>query len=195
MTWRILNDHENPDLLAPTEFAATYADLFHLEGQVDELRRRLPGTTVLFYDRGAGDPLGLATLIDCEAGALTPGQARWKAEAMHGAGRRYVTVYHQLGQLEEMEAALAGIEHWNIIAAWGQLLIPSHPWASVQCVAGAYLGDGPDLTVVKDPAWHPAKMPGGPLPATPDRITGMAQAASQLASDLQALLPAPREGQ
>jgi hypothetical protein len=152
---RTLCDSDRLESLLPLDFAATYADLITGRHQLADLRARLSETFLLFIDRGLGDPLQLATIADCEAGALRPGDLPAKISEWHGQGKKYVTVYSDLADIDEVKDATRGLSYWHWVAWFGHLTVPGHNPAAVQFANDTSLDARVDLSLVWHPGWHP----------------------------------------
>jgi hypothetical protein len=142
--------------LLPTDFVMPYADLIGTSQELAALRARFPRSELVFFDRGLGDPLGLATIIDVERGARLPRDCPDWFDERHAAGHKYLTVYASYARMPAVDQHMAGRGFWRFFAYWGNgLVVPGHPDAMIQFASGAMLGAKVDLTLVHNDAWHP----------------------------------------
>lgn len=155
MPVRLMCDSDTPAALLDTDVVATYADLVHDEQELAALRLRFTGNVVLI-DRGLGDPLGRAVIVDIERGARTltdlPG---WFA-ARDPANLGHLMVYGSQATLNAAEGVLRGRDWWRWFADWGVgLSMPGHPDAAIQFASGNMLGARVDLSLIHNPRWQP----------------------------------------
>lgn len=183
--WRMMCDSDNPADLLPTELAATYTDVITTQAQWLELRARLPRTKILLIDRALGDPLGLATIADVEAHAVSGASLRAKITGWINDRRPYPTAYHDLSRAAEISRDLAGVAHWRWLAWPGHLEAGGHHPAAVQFEWSTTLDRHVDLSVVHDPGWNPttthAAWVTGALSGVRAAITDLSDVAATLA--------------
>lgn len=160
-----------------TEFLFPYADL--LGGRaLAQLQARFPGSVIVPIDRGLGDPLGLAGIIDVERFARTPADAPVWFDKQHAAGFQYLTVYASLDKMAEVAKRMGDRKWWRFYAYWqGGLHVAGHTDAMIQFASGAELGAPCDLTLVHNDRWHPQR--GG---VSPQAMAVAAGVASQLSA-------------
>lgn len=163
---RIMYDTDQPASLTATkvraELLATYADLFSdsppSRALLAELRAAWP--VIVFIDRGMGDPLELATVIDVERGTHRPADAPAWYDRRHAAGARDLTVYANRSSLGAVDAAMGGRAHFRWIATLdGTAHVPPFPAgvapAAIQILGAAALGFHADMSIVFEPWWNP----------------------------------------
>ena len=159
---RLMFDSDKPlDLPITGDLLATYADLIGA-AELATLRHRWRG--VVLIERGLGDPLGLASVIDIEAHAEGVGAARPWLTRKHGAGVHYLTTYCNRATVAAVDAAVHGLPHWRWIATLDGTahiagMAPGHHPAAVQCLNAAMLGFHADASVVWADAWNPTTRP------------------------------------
>lgn len=158
--WRLMCDSDQIGSLQPTDFITTYADLVTSQAHVAALEKRFPASTVLFIDRGLGDPLHIATIGDFEPRALTVAQAKGWVQGQQARGLEFITTYNNLAWEAAMQGALQGVSHYNWLADPGALTVPGHPAAIVQVLFAPPRGPHIDLSIVTNDAWHPAQSAG-----------------------------------
>ena len=152
-----------PAGLAP--LLGTYADLITSPAELAALRQHHAGSQLVFFDRGLGDPLGIASIVDREDGAVPLGQLAPKFRSMHERGIAFPTCYSDRNDLAACDAELAAAgfdQHWRMVAtldgtAWLDLpgYTPLHRPAVIQCLPAAMTGIHADLSLVLNPGWHP----------------------------------------
>jgi hypothetical protein len=155
--WRTMCDSDQLGPLVACDFVTTYADLMTSHDQVAALRARFPASTVLFIDRGLGDPLDVGTRADVEPGALTVAQVHDWAAGKLERGHRFVTHYSDQDELPAILAAVTGLDTWSWVADPGQLAVPGHPAVITQVLFAPPRGLHIDLSIVKNDAWHPGQ--------------------------------------
>ena len=144
-----------------TPLIATYADLFKTHAELEALKAAHPGQQVVLIDRARGDDLGVASVLDIEAGAEGPAALPKWYDRQHGRGIRYLTAYcdrHMLAAVIQA-GGHRHVYHWVatldgtlVIAGFAPLAAP----AVVQCLGEAQLGVHADLSLVLEDQWHPA---------------------------------------
>ena len=151
---RLACDSDRLSSLVETAVVLTYADLVPTHGELLALEARFPHSEVGLIARGLGDPLGLATIADIEAGALAPAaMPDWFAKK-RAEGWSCVTGYGPRTLLEQT-AQLAGPHGWwRWFASWGSTLqVPGHPDAMVQFDNDVI--EHVDWSMIRNPNWHP----------------------------------------
>ncbi len=111
---RVLLDSDNPGVFpAGAQMVATYSDL-----ATPALRDRLNAAhdTVIWIDRGRGDPLHLATVIDVEDHLHAPGDAPGWYDRRRQAGAHNLTVYCTRNGLPGVNAAMGNRSFFRWIA-------------------------------------------------------------------------------
>lgn len=171
-------DSDQPQALADPRFAgcrvATYADLM-----TAQLAAQFAGRLVVI-DRGYGDPMGLATVADCEPALLSVAATVDKVHQWTREGRQYITVYHDRALWAELDAALGTIRPWNWVATLDGTMNPEGRYpAAVQIADESKIGMHVDVSVVWQEAWHP--MPAAPEAA---QLAALKQLAAQVAPGL-----------
>src|SRR5689334_19515855 len=91
---RVMLDTDQSDQLTASKIRApilaTYADQVDARVLAD---LKSSWEQVVLIDRGLGDPLSKATVIDIERGTHVPGDAAAWYDRQHAAGLRHLTVY------------------------------------------------------------------------------------------------------
>ena len=154
---RVMLDSDNPGVFpAGAPMVATYADL-----ATPALRDRLRAAhdTVIWIDRGNGDPLHLATIIDVEAGLHAPGDAPGWYDRQRQAGARNLTVYCTRNGLPAVNAAMGDRSFFRWVATLdGTLHIdgfsPLCGPAAVQFADAGHAGMHVDVSLVYNDSWH-----------------------------------------
>ena len=143
-----------------TPLIATYADLFPTHNLLAGFLAAHPGQQAVFIDRALGDRLGIASVLDIEAGADGPAALPGWYDRQHGRGIRYLTAYSDRSTLPAVIQAggRRHVYHWvatldgtMVIAGFAPLAAP----AVVQCLGEAQLGVHADLSLVLEDQWHP----------------------------------------
>ena len=137
---------------------ATYADLV---GAVMLAQLRASWAQVLLIDRGLGDPLGKASIIDVERGTHSAADAPAWYDRQHKAGVKYLTVYANRASQGAANAAMGKRPFYRWIATLdGTAHVPPYAAgtapAAVQILSAAQLGFHADLSLVLEPWWQPA---------------------------------------
>jgi hypothetical protein len=151
-------DSDNPAVLADAMFAgcrvATYADLI-TPALVQQFAGRL-----LVIDRGHGDPLGMAHIVDCESGAVTAAQCVQKIKAWNTAGRGHIAVYANRSTMPAVLAACLPVRPYQWVATLDGTMNPDgHYPSAVQFAGEDKLGKHVDISVVYDENWFPMPAP------------------------------------
>ena len=172
-------DTDQPGQLTATgiraDLLATYADLISHQSQA-ELESEWP--QVAYIDRGTGDPLGLASIIDVEKGTHRPADAPGWYDRQHARGIKYLTVYCNRSTLPAVNAAMGKRKFFRWVATLdGTVHVPSFTPgktpAAVQCLGAAALGFHADLSLVYEDWWQPT-------PRTPADTVWVAAALASL---------------
>ena len=146
-------DSDDPAVLELPIFndsrVATYADLV-TPALVAKFGRRLA-----VIDRGHGDPLNLATIVDVERGALTIEQGAAKIKGWVAEHRPYVTAYVNRSNRDAMKAALGGVDpFWWVATLDGTMNVQDSYTALVQFAGEAAIGLHVDVSVVYHTGWN-----------------------------------------
>lgn len=167
-------DSDDPAVLSNPLFAgcrvATYADLM-TPAIVSEFGGRL-----VVIDRGHGDPMNLAHVVDIESGAdsIAAGAAtikRWNSE-----GRGHVAAYCDRADWDAVLSACLPVKPYMWIATLDGTLDPDGKWPSaVQFDGDTTIGIHVDVSVVYDESWVPL-----PRPADPSIVRGLQSDAREL---------------
>lgn len=158
MAARVMYDTDQPASLQPrAAILATYADLATVTLRA-ELARAWP--LVLWIDRGQGDPMGLATIIDIETGTHAVGDAAPWFDREHATGKKFLTVYCNRSTLPLVDAAMGARPFYRWVATLdGTTHIDGHRAgfgpAAVQNLSAAMLGFHADGSLVFEDSWHP----------------------------------------
>lgn len=144
------------DLTGHAEILAFYSDLVTDPATFEA---HYPHSTVLWIDRGLGDPNDKATIMDIETGALTIGDAPSLYDRWHAQGRKDITVYVNRDNMGAVSQAMGDRAHFQWIATLdGTLHIPSfnplHTPAAIQFATAAMLGLHADGSLVLEDNWH-----------------------------------------
>lgn len=143
------------------DLCATYADLLDA-AKLAQLETHYGAVVII--DRGLGDPLGKASAIDVESGAVSPAQAKAKLEDMHARDIPWPTVYANRSTMPEVDAACQGIPYWRWYATLdGTMRIAEHPYSTVQFAGAGSTGIHADVSVVWDDQWHRAPALNGEI--------------------------------
>jgi hypothetical protein len=159
---RVMLDTDQPQALTGAKvrapILATYADLMG-KSLLAELEAEW-GQVVLI-DRGQGDPLGAATVIDIERGTHGPADAPGWHDRRHAAGAKHLTVYCDRASVAAVNAAMGTRSYFRWIAtldgtAHASPFTPGVSPAAIQCLGAAQLGFHADLSLVLEDWWNPA---------------------------------------
>lgn len=147
------------DLDGHAELLATYADLVTSQLQLDQLRRRFPDSELVFFDRGLGDPLDIATIADVEPLAMTIGQLPGWTARKRAAGKRYLTGYCDRNDLAAVQAIMGHGLYHGVATLDGTCHVggfqPLHGPAFVQILGSDHTGIHANLSLVLEDGWHP----------------------------------------
>lgn len=150
----LMFDSDNPAVLADPMFSgcrvATYADL---------MTRELVaffGARLLVIDRGNGDPLNIAKVVDVESGALSIASGAAKIRQWNTEGRGHVGVYCSRSNRAELVAACAPVRPYEWIATLDGTMDPDGGYPSAVQFAGEdKFGKHVDVSIVYDEGWIP----------------------------------------
>lgn len=158
MTIRFMLDSD--DLSALTnhvDYLATYSDL--VTNAADFEAMHFPAT-VVWIDRGLGDPGNKATIMDIETGALSVADAPGLYDRWHAEGREFITGYVNRSNVDAFNAAMGKRQVWR----WGATLdgtvhfpndAPLFAPAIVQCFNADMLGIHADGSLILNDLWRP----------------------------------------
>lgn len=167
-------DSDTPALLSTIQFVparvATYADLL-TPAIVAQLGPRLA-----VIDRGLGDPMNRAHIVDIEPGALSVASGAARIKEWANEGRRFGTVYVDRSMLAEVLQACLPVRPWQWVATLDGTLNPNGTYPHIVQFAGEQkLGLHADVSVVYDEDWLPQTQL-----VKPDIVSRTQQAAGQL---------------
>jgi hypothetical protein len=156
---RLMYDTDQPVQLAfSAGLLATYADLADaaLVKHLEEIHGQ-----VAWIDRGLGDPMHLATIIDVETGTHGPADAPTWYDRRHAAGARFLTTYCNQASLAEVQREMGPRPHYQWIARLDGIttvagFTPGQTPAAVQFAGAAALGFHADASLVFQASWNPA---------------------------------------
>lgn len=177
-------DSDDPAVLETIQFVparvATYADLL-TSAIVAKFGARLA-----VIDRGLGDPMNRAHIVDIESGALSLASGAARIKQWANEGRRFLTVYVNRGNWDQVLSACLPVRPYAWVATLDGTLNPSGKFPHLTQFAGeGQLGLHADVSVVWDEGWLPQTQL-----VKPDIVTRTQAAADQLvtlAGTLQAL--------
>lgn len=156
---RTMLDTDTPQTLGRrANILATYADLISIS-DLAELETTWPA--VVLIDRGQGDRLGRASIIDVETGTHAPGDAPAWHDRQAKAGVKHLTVYANRTTMPEVEKAMGkrGFYRWYATldgTAHIDGYTPGQQPAAVQILGESALGFHADLSLVFEDGWNPA---------------------------------------
>lgn len=154
----VVFDSDDPNVLKQAALAgcrvATYSDLA-TPALVSAL-----GARCIWIDRGHGDPLGIASVVDIEPGLYTVANGVAKVQQMIAEKRPTPAVYHDRSDWPAITAALHGtsVRHW-VSTLDGTCLPQASMPAAVQILGEKQVGFHADLSIVWDDSWHPVAAP------------------------------------
>jgi len=172
----LMFDSDRPADLATIQFVparvATYADLL-TPALVAQFGPRLA-----VIDRGLGDPMNRAHIVDVESGALSVASGAARIKQWANEGRRYLTVYVNRSGWDQAEAACLPVRPYMWIATLDGTLNPKGKFPHLTQFAGEnMLGLHADVSVVWDEGWLPQTQL-----VKPEIVTRTQAAANQLVS-------------
>lgn len=147
-------DSDNPAVLANPLFdgcrVATYADLL-----TTQILAQF-GARLVVIDRGHGDPMNRAHVVDCESGAVSVAEAGDKVRQWNSEGRGHVAVYCDRADWDAVLSACLPVKPYMWIATLDGTLDPDGKWPSaVQFDGETTIGIHVDVSVVYDETWVP----------------------------------------
>ena len=149
---QFLFDSDDPAVLMDPMFndsrVATYADLL-----TPEIVAHF-GARLAVIDRGHGDPLNKAHIVDCESGADTLQQSADKLHQWTAEGRPYVTAYANRSTQPQLKALLGTLEpFWWVATLDGTMNVGDNYTALVQFAGEAAIGKHVDVSIVYHTGW------------------------------------------
>lgn len=146
-------DSDDPAVLELPIFndsrVATYADLI-TPAIVAKFGRRLA-----VIDRGHGDPMNLAHIVDVESGALTIEQGAAKIRQWVAEHRPWPTAYVNRSNRAPMKAALGSVDpYWWVATLDGTMNVDDSYTALVQFAGEDKIGLHVDVSVVYHTGWN-----------------------------------------
>lgn len=147
-------DSDDPQVLKDPMFnnqrVATYADLL-----TPELVAYF-GSRLAVIDRGHGDPLNRAHIVDVETGALSIPEGAAKMKTWAAEGRQFVTGYVNRGNRDELSAEVGAIKHSLWVATLdGTMDVGDSYTAMVQFAGEAAIGKHVDVSILFHDWWLP----------------------------------------
>lgn len=172
----LMFDSDRPADLATIQMVparvATYADLL-TPAIVAQFGPRLA-----VIDRGLGDPMNRAHIVDVERGALSTASGVARIKQWANEGRRYLTVYVNRGNWDEVAQACLPVRPFMWVATLDGTLNPNGKFPHLtQFASESMLGLHADVSVVWDEDWLPQTQQ-----VRPDIVTRTQAAANQLVS-------------
>lgn len=181
-------DSDNPAVLADGLFAgcrvATYADLL-----TPAIVARF-GVRLVVIDRGHGDPMNLAHVVDIESGADTVASGAEKIKQWNSEGRGHLAVYVNRSTLAAVLSACLPVRPYQWLATLDGTLDPNGGWpTAVQFAGEAAIGKHVDVSIVYDETWVPVPQPANPttvhnLQSDAHALVSLAQSVATLASQV-----------
>ena len=149
---QLMFDSDDPAVLEEPIFndsrVATYADLL-TPAIVAKFGRRLA-----VIDRGHGDPMNRAHIVDVERGVLSIEQGAAKVKGWVAEHRPYVTAYVNRSNRPAMRAALGSIDpFWWEATLDGTMNVQDSYTAMVQFAGEAAFGLHVDVSIVYHTGW------------------------------------------
>lgn len=184
----IMVDSDSPEALGNNLFyncrVATYADLL-TPAIVSQFAGRL-----VVIDRGHGDPMNLAHVVDIESGAFTVAAGAERIKEWNSVGRGHVAAYCSRSDWEAVLSACLPVKPYMWIATLDGTLNPDGKWPNIVQFAGeAAIGIHVDVSIVYDEQWVPLNQPANGPALTSVRqdtaaLLGMAQSLSKAVAAL-----------
>ena len=145
-------DSDDPAVLEEPIFndsrVATYADLL-TPAIVAKFGRRLA-----VIDRGHGDPMNRAHIVDVESGALTIAQGAAKIKTWVAEHRPYVTAYVNRSNQPALKAELGTVDpFWWVATLDGTMNVQDSYSSIVQFAGEAAFGLHVDVSIVYHTGW------------------------------------------
>lgn len=180
-------DSDDPAVLETIQFVparvATYADLL-----TPSIVAKF-GPRLAVIDRGLGDPMNRAHIVDIEPGALSVGAGATRIHQWAAEGRPFPTVYVNRENWDQVLAACLPVRPYAWVATLDGTLNPNGTFPHLTQFAGAdKLGLHADVSVVWDEGWLPQTQL-----VKPDVVTRTQAAADQLVT-LSATIKALSDG-
>jgi hypothetical protein len=150
----LMFDSDEPALLGTIQFlparVATYADLL-TPAIVTQF-----GSRLAVIDRGLGDPMKRAHIVDIEQGAHTVASGSAAIKAWHTEGRQFLTVYVNRDNWDAVLAACLPVHPYSWVATLDGTLNPNGRFPHLtQFASESALGLHADVSVVWDEGWLP----------------------------------------
>lgn len=150
----LMFDSDDPAALGTIQMVparlATYADLLTPQILAEF------GSRLAVIDRGLGDPMNRAHIVDVEQGADTIASGAEKIKAWHAEGRQYLTVYVNRDNWDAVLAACLPVHPYSWVATLDGTLNPNGRFPHLTQFAGEdKLGLHADVSVVWDEGWLP----------------------------------------
>ena len=154
----LMFDSDNPEDLANPLFdgcrVATYADLM-TPALVAQFAGRL-----IVIDRGHGDPMNLAHVVDIESGAYSVDSGAARIKEWNSDGRGHVAAYVDRSDWDAVLSACLPVRPYMWIATLDGTLDPDGKWPSaVQFAPATSIGIHVDVSIVYDEGWVPLPAP------------------------------------
>lgn len=153
----MLDSDQLPQLTQRADIGAYYADLLTptLETQL-----RAVWPSLVIFDRGQGDPLGVANAFDVERGTLTVAQAVAAYDRQAAKNIPHLACYASRDTWPALAAALGSRHYARIYATLDGTadipgFTPGEGPAAVQCLGAGMLGFHADLSLVFEDSWQP----------------------------------------
>jgi hypothetical protein len=133
---------------------ATYADLLSAE-LVSQFAGRL-----IVIDRGHGDPMNLAHVVDIESGAYSVDTGAAKIQQWNKEGRGHIAAYVDRADWNAVLTLCLPVKPYMWIATLDGTLDPSGKWpTAVQFNGASTIGIHVDVSIVYDETWVPITAP------------------------------------
>lgn len=177
-----------------TDFILTYSDLITDPHGFESAH---PAQTVVYIDRGLGDPGTKATIADVERFALSPADLPAWYDERNARHMAFLTVYSDRSTIPAVNAAIGNrpVSRW-IATLDGTMhidgFVPMKWPALVQTANSAMTGIHADFSVVLADGWHPSPLTPAEVAAKHaiDRAIGfMSSASAQLMGEVAMLRP------
>jgi hypothetical protein len=177
----LMFDSDEPAALGTIQFlparVATYADLLTPQILAEF------GSRLAVIDRGLGDPMNRAHIVDIEQGAHTVASGSAAIKAWHAEGRQFLTVYVNRGNWDAVLAACLPVRPYSWVATLDGTLNPNGKFPHLtQFASESALGLHADVSVVWDEGWLPQHQAPNPvaLSALRGGITSLGSIAAQM---------------
>lgn len=148
----LMFDSDDPAALGTIQMVparvATYADIL-TPAIVAQF-----GSRLAVIDRGLGDPLGRAHIVDIEPGAHSVESGAAAIKEWHNQGRQFLTVYVNRDNWDAVLAACLPVRPYSWVATLDGTLNPNGKFPHLTQFAGEQqLGMHADVSVVWDEGW------------------------------------------